>query len=295
MTIADIARPVESRRTLVPYIDAFDPPAFVQPERVRILGAEILPRLLEALSQKRLCPLVGHDLNIVSRVCERSGGEMRLIQLSDPRYHPNASPADSNILVVQHDGEIVGCVASRLIWCEHSLAEEMESGRFWVSDPTTMWSPELRCFTTAISAVTIRACFVVYSGSVYLAPEFRGGNTLAAMIRLHNLWLICHWRWSWLVGIVRGDLLHHHAFDIYGSHSIQQALWRDREGDGEMTRYHLGFTDRAVAMDAWLRPEMGDLSRPLGLPPAAILPYEAPLPKWKRRNEEAIQAATASE
>jgi hypothetical protein len=131
---------------------------------------------------------------------------------------------------------------------------------------------------------TIHACHVVYCGSIYLDPAIRGGTTLAALMRLHLLWLVCHWRWSWLIGLVRGDLINYHAFDVYGAHTLQQALWRDHNGDGELHRYQLAVSERAICMDAWLRPEMADLKRPLGLPPRSVLAHEAPLPGPRHRS-----------
>jgi hypothetical protein len=277
---------------LVPFIDTFDPAPFVPCDRVRVAGREVIPALLSALAENNLSVFVGHDLNIIADVCRRSGGEMRLIQSADPRFHPHVTPADSNITVLARNGELLGCVASRLIWCEDTIAAEMESGRFWVADPATMWSPDERCITNAMSA-SIRACHVVYCGSVYLDPSIRGGHTLAALIRLHLLWLVCHWRWSWLIGLVRGDLIHHHAFDIYGAHTLQQALWRDRDGDGELHRYQLAVSERALCMDAWLRPEMGELDRPLGLPPRSVMPHEAPMPALRRQRAAAPAPAPA--
>jgi hypothetical protein len=262
---------------LVPYIDTFDPASYVSSDRVRLAGREIIPAMISALGEKGLAPFAGHDLRVVEEICRRSGGEMRLIQSLDPRFHPRTTAADTNVIALVRDGDPIGCIASRLIWCEDTMAAEMDSGRFWVSDPATMWAAGERCITNAMSS-TIRACHVVFCGGIYLDPTIRGGTTLAALVRLHLLWLICHWRWSWLIGIVRGDLIQYHAFDVYGAHTLQQGLWRDRVGDGEMHRYQLAVTDRAAAMEAWLRPEMADLKRPLGLPPKAVLPREAALP-----------------
>lgn len=274
---------------LVPYIDTFDPERYVPHEKVRVVGRDVIPALLSALAERGLAPYVGYDLAVVEEICRRSGGEMRLIQNLDPRFHADTSAADTNVVAVVRDGVPLGCVASRLSWCEDTIAAEMDSGRFWVSDPATMWSPDEHCITNAMSS-TIRACHVVFCGGVYLDPSIRGGSTLAAMMRLHLLWLVCHWRWSWLIGIVRGDLIAYHAFDVYGAHTLQQGLWRDRMGDGELHRYQLAVSDRTACMDAWLRPEMGDLKRPLGLPPKAILPREAALPGVHRRPSRATEA-----
>jgi hypothetical protein len=273
---------------LVPFIDTFDPAPYVPSERVRLVGREVIPALLSALAERGLAAFSGHDLNVVAGICNHAGGKMHLIQCCDPQYHPRTTPADTNVLVLVRDGESIGCIASRLIWCEDTIAAEMESGRFWVSDPATMWKE--RCFTNAMSS-SIRACHVVYCGSVYLDPSVRGGTTLAALVRLHLLWLICHWRWSWLIGLVRGDLLDYHAFDVYGAQTLQQALWRDRNGDGQLHRYQLAVTERSASMEAWLRPEMADLKRPMGLPPRSIVPHEAPLLSPRHRSAQAVSSA----
>ncbi len=259
---------------LVSYLDSFEPPEFVSPERLRTAGAEVIPPLLAALSERGLSAFITHDLNYVASVFKNSYGSALLVPVNNPQFHPNANRADTNVLLLTRNSDLVGCIASRLIWCERTLAEEMESGRFWVSNPATMWTPQDRCVAEFHAARTIGSCPVVYSGSVYLDPSVRGGMTLAAMCRLHLLWLLCHWRWSWLVGVMESGLIHH-AFNIYGVDFIEQGLWITREDDDEMHHYHLALNRREAAMEAWLRPEMGDLGRPMGRPPRAILPREA--------------------
>lgn len=256
------------------YLDAFDPPEPIPADALRTIGTDVIPPLLGALSERGLSAYVTHDLNHVLGVCQASRGQMLLVPVNDPQFHPNASREDTSVLLLARDSELVGCIASRLIWCEKTLAEEMESGRFWVSDPKTMWTQD-RCVTNFHAARGIGSCPVVYSGSVYLDPSVRGGTTLAAMCRLHLLWLVCHWRWSWLVGVMEAGLLQH-AFSIYGVDFVEQGLWITREDDDELHHYQLALNRRAAAMEAWLRPEMGDLTRPMGRPPRSILPREAP-------------------
>jgi hypothetical protein len=260
---------------LTRYIDGFDPHGIVSLARLRTAGSEVIPPLLAALAEQRLSAYLSHDLNCVASVHECSGGGMRLVKANDPRFHPTTSTADTSVLVLVRDGAFVGCMASRLIWCEATLAEEMESGHFWVSDPATMWSSADRCIVYARSAAQICACPVVYTGSVYLDPSVRGGTTLAAMCRLHLLWLLAHWRWSWIVGLIESDRIHRYGFDIYGIELIEQGVWRTREGDNELHAYQLTLQRREVAMESWLRPEMGDLTRPMGRPPRSVLPREA--------------------
>jgi hypothetical protein len=272
------------------YLDAFDPPQLVSPESLRMVGIEIIPPLLGALSDRGISAFVSHDLNYVLSVSKNSRGRMLLVPVNNPQFHPKAKRDDTNVLVLARDEQLVGCIASRLIWCEGTLAEEMESGRFWVSDPATMWRPQDRCVTKFHAARTIGACPVVYCGSVYLDPSVRGGATVAAMCRLHLLWLLCHWRWSWLVGVMESGLVPH-AFNIYGVDFIEQGLWITREDDNQMHHYQLALNRRESAMEAWLLPEMGDLSRPMGRPPKAILPQEAP--EQIRRSKHDLSSATA--
>jgi hypothetical protein len=276
-----------SLSALPSYIDTFNPEGFVPADRVRLAGEEVVPPLLRALAERQLSAHVTNDLSEVVKVYRDSAGGMRLIKPNDPRFHPDASPTDTNILILKRGDLSVGCVASRLIWCENTLAEEMESGRFWVSDPFTMWFPEDRCIVNANTAKKIGACYVVLGGSVYLDPSVRGGTTLAAMLRLHRLWLLCHWRWSWLVGLLAADLISRHAFDIYGVQALELGVWRTREGDSELHRYQLGLHERGVAAKTWLRPDMGDLSRLMGRPPKSVLPSEAMEPP--RHEREAVR------
>lgn len=259
------------------YLDAFDPPFSLSQAALTTVGIDVIPPLLAALADRGLSVYVTHDLSYLENVRESSRGGMQLVKVNDPKFHPQANRDDANVLLLARGAELVGCIASRLLWCEQSLAEELESGRFWVSSPASMWTERDRCVTNSLTARSIASCPVVYCGSVYLDPSIRGGATLAAMCRLHCLWLVCHWRWSWLVGFIESGLLHHHAFDIYGADLVEQGLWLTRDDD-ELHHYHVVLTRRLAAMSAWIRPEMGDLSRPLGRPPRSILPREAPEP-----------------
>lgn len=257
------------------YMDAFDPPGTIPAESVRLAGTKIIPPLLAALSDRGLSAFVTHDLGYLETIRAQSDGRMQLVKLNDRTFHPNANRDDTNVLLLARGDQLVGSIASRMLWCEGTLAEELESGRFWVSDPATMWTPDDKCVVTANAARTIGACSVVHCGSIYLDPSVRGGLTLAAFSRLHFLWLVCHWRWSWLVGFVEGNFIYRYALNLYGNEIIEQGMWLTRD-DGELHHYHMGLNRRRTAMEAWLRPEMGDLSRPMGRPPRAILPKEAP-------------------
>jgi hypothetical protein len=260
----------------VSYVDSFNPVDGIPAERVRMAGTRIIPPLLGALEEQGLRTVVGHDLRSAAYLFRSSGGRMkRLIQTNDPRYHPNATSADSVIIALMRGGVPQGCVASRLLWCERTLAEEMENGQFWVSHPDSMWTQSDRCIVNAISAKAIRACHVVFSGSIYLAQGATGGNTLAAMLRLHHLWVLCHWRWSWLVGIIEGALARRHVFDVYGAMGLEMGIWRTRPGEGDdLHRYEMTTCEREACMEQWLRPEIGQLSRPLGRPAVHLLPSE---------------------
>ncbi len=260
----------------VDYIDAFDPEDFLSLERIRMAGTEIVPPLLRALEDQGLQAVISRDLGTVAKLHRASAGRMkRIIQPNDPRYHPHASPDDTVVLALLSDGQPQGCVASRLIWCEETLAKEMECGRFWVENPATMWTPSDRCIVRAPIAKTIRSSYVVFSGSIFLAQQVSGGNTLAAMLRLHAVWLICHWRWSWLTGIIEGALARRHLFDVYGLPSMDLGIWRTRPGEGGgLHKYELSSIDRETAMESWLRPETGILARPMGRPALSVLPFE---------------------
>jgi len=256
------------------FLDEFSPDETLPFERVHMVGGTLIPMLLRSLEPQRLRLVVSRDLASVEKLYRASAGRMkRLIQTNDPHYHPNASPADTVVMALMRDNEPQGCIASRLIWCERTLAEEMEGGRFWVMHPSSMWGDPDRCIVRATIARTIKACHLVCTGSVYLAQDVTGGHTLAAMLRLHHLWVLCHWRWSWLVAIIEGTLVRRHAFDVYGMTGIDLGIWRTRPGEGpELHRYELLTCPRDAAMESWLRLETADLSRPMGLPPALILP-----------------------
>lgn len=255
----------------VNYLDDFNPLAALPIERVHMAGTEIIPPLLRALEEQGLQAMMSHDLRAAANLHRASGGRMRrLIQTNDPHYHPDATPGDTMVLALMRDGVPKGCIASRLIWCERTLAEAMESGAFWVAHPASMWSPSDRCIVGAVIAKTIRTCHIVFTGSVYLSQDVTGGNTLAAMLRLHHLWVLCHWRWTWLVGIIEGALARRHAFDIYGGMALDLGVWRTRPGEGqELHEYELTSCEREASMELWLRPEMGDLARPIGRPSIA--------------------------
>jgi hypothetical protein len=258
------------------YLDGFRPRDSISQETVRAIGRGLIPPLLTALDELDLSVFVTAKLDYLAEVCRDAEGEMHLAKVNDPRFHPDANRRDTCVMLLTRKAQILGCIGARLIWCERSLAEEMECGQFWVSDPRSMWSERDRCLTNSILARSITSSFVVYCGSVYLHPSVRGGVTLAALCRLHLIWLVSHWRWSWLVGVLHEGLLQRHAFDIYGVECVEQGIWMSREGDDSIHRYQLAFNRRETAMQCWLRPEMADLRRPMGRPPRVVLPYEAP-------------------
>jgi hypothetical protein len=238
------------------YIDAFNPNESLPFDLINLAGTNIVPALLRALEENGLRVFIGHDLSTVVKLYRASRGRMkRLIQTNDPAYHPDASVADTVVVALMQDGIPKGCVASRLLWCEGTLAEEMETGRFWVSRPST--------------------CHVVFAGSIYLAQDVTGGDTLAAMLRLHHLWVLCHWRWSWLLGIIEGALTRRHAFDVYGAVAMDLGIWRTRPSEGEeLHKYELMSCSREAAVESMLRSEMGDLARPLGRPSMSVMRRE---------------------
>ncbi|HYL32934.1 MAG TPA: hypothetical protein VEU53_07300 [Stellaceae bacterium] len=256
------------------FVDEFFPDEKFPFERIHMVGATLIPPLLRSLESQGLRLVVSRNLVSADWLYRASAGRMkRLIQTNDLRFHPNASPNDTVVMALFRDNEPQGCIASRLIWCEQSLAEEMESGRFWVMHPPTMWQDPDKCVVRANVAKMIKACHVVCTGSVYLAQGITGGHTLAAMLRLHHLWVLCHWRWSWLVAIIEGSLVRRHAFDIYGMTGIDLGIWRTRPGEGdELHRYDLLTCPRDAAMESWLRIETGDLNRAMGLPPRSVFP-----------------------
>jgi hypothetical protein len=260
----------------VDYLDDFNPDECMALDDIRIAGTEIIPPLLRSLEAQGLRAVMSHQLITVAKLHHASGGRMkRIIQTNDPRFQPNAAPTNTMVLALLRDGVPQGCIASRVIWCERSLKDEMESGRFWVARPATMWTGADRCIVRAMAAKSIRACNVVFTGSVYLAQEMTGGQTLAAMVRLHNIWVLCHWRWSWILAMIEGAIARRHVFDVYGLTSLDMGLWRTRPGEGEeLHKYELASCDREAAMESWLRPETGDLTQPMGRPPSSVLALE---------------------
>jgi len=272
VSVSDM-RPV--RNAFRDFLDEFTPDEALPFDRIHTVGATLIPPLLSSLESQGLRLVVSRDLASADWLYRTSAGRMkRLIQTNDVRFHPNASSADTIVMALFRDNEPQGCITSRLIWCEHSLAEEMENGRFWVTHPPSMWRAPDKCVVRANVAKTIKACHVVCTGSVYLAQGVTGGHTLAAMLRLHHLWVLCHWRWSWLIAIIEGSLVRRHAFDVYGLTGIDLGVWRTRPGEGdELHRYDLLTCPRDAAMESWLRIETSDLNRPMGLPPRSVFPY----------------------
>ena len=109
---------------LVRYLDAFNPPPLIASDARSTADTRIIPPLLGALSDQGISAYVTHDLNYILSINKSSQGEMVMIQMNDPRCHPNASRADTCVMALVRNVELVGCIASRLIWCERSLAEE---------------------------------------------------------------------------------------------------------------------------------------------------------------------------
>lgn len=246
---------------MIPFQAAFDP-RDLDIDLAEELAREVIEPLVRALRADGVEPMLGWDLERIADLQRRHAERMvRLSPANDPRWHPGASAENTIVLILDLAGADVGCIASRLVNCEGSVASAMVDGRFWYGRNVP---PDHQCQVTAERAWQIEDRTVLYTASVFLEKSLTHSSVLAAMMRLHHVWAATHRFWSDGVGLAVPSIARRHAADVYGA--SEQGNWVFRAAPGEsMTQFSLLWSSRKRAR-ALLTPELGDLTRPIGLP-----------------------------
>jgi hypothetical protein len=202
----------------VPFLDAFSADAL--PAHLRRAASMKAVRLVAALREVGLEPEVGHSLSEYSIYAKENSKKMSLSPVFNSAYHPG-SAGDTMMLYGLHSGEAVASCGARLIWLGSSLADAMESQRFWFGDDGTPPGDEA-CLVTAPSARTLEHMHIAWVGA---GSNFSGEKgAILPMIRLVNLYALSNWRWTMCVGIAEPEIAYvenrekpfSRAHDIYG-------------------------------------------------------------------------------
>ena len=246
---------------MIPFQAAFDP-RDLDVDRAEQISRDVIEPLIAVLRADGVEAMLGHDLDRIADLQRKSSDRMvRLSPLNDPRWHPDATAENTIVLVLDHAGADVGCIASRIVNCEGSLGAAMVQGSFWYGDGVP---PDHQCHVTAERAWEIEDRPVLYTASIYLEKSFTHSKLLAAMARLHHVWATTHRFWSDGIGLAEPGIARRHAVDVYGISDIGHWVFRAAPGE-DLTQFSLLWSSRKRAR-ALLTPALGDLSRPIGVP-----------------------------
>lgn len=258
---------------LIPYLDSFDATALPIEERL-FAAKTVLPRLLASLEGANLVPYVGHDLDIVAAIQAENGDRMKLASLLNPRFFPNENDRRHTATVVlRREGQVAATASVRLRWIERSLAEEMESLRFFYGEHHRA-ANNLHCIVTAPTARAIETCHVVYSCGFFAAKSEAATDAGRAVIRLAHLWALANWRWSWLIGRAKESIARSFTHRVYRVTASEPSIWVLPDGATLAEREHETFlihAKRPYVRDQLLRAGVGDPEFVHGTPSAAQL------------------------
>ncbi len=212
----------------VPFLDAFAADAL--PVNLRRVASIKAVRLVAALREVGLEPEVGHSLAEYSIYAKENSQKMSLSPVFDGAYHPGGV-ADTMMLYGLRGGQAVASCGARLIWLAASLADAMESQRFWYGEHGMPRDGEV-CVVTAPSARVLEHVHIAWVGA---GSNFSGEKgAILPMIRLVNLYALANWRWTTCVGIAEPEIAYvenrekpfSRAHDIYGFASAEADICR---------------------------------------------------------------------
>lgn len=228
-----------------------------------LITLQIVPALLTKISEHGFDVQVSRTLEPLISWRKRHG--LSTSPIFTPRFHPEATERDTVVLFLVLDGEPIGSLASRLIWCEGTLAEEFETLRFLYSDPETMAHPDLRCVVTARAArESIASCWVAHSGEGYILEQYRGGGCFKMLWRLLQVVLLTEWRWSWETGLIDERQPIGLPVNTYGFKSVEPFILRTGV-DTMKRRDYLACSRRSEVREEVLRaslPELRSMAEP---------------------------------
>lgn len=236
---------------MIPFLDELDL-SWLDPATRLMVSAGIVPALLRKVAAAGLDVLVSRRLEPLAAFHAQRRDGRALSPLFDPACQLDADPTNALALFLARAGEPVGAVGCRLLWCEGTLADELESLRLLYSDPATM-AKGLSCVVTARTArEDIMACPVAISGAGYMHEDVRGGGVFKALFRLLHV-LMLRWRWSWEIALIREDQPNGLSVNAYGFRSLDPFVILGGR------RYYLAGSRRREVKAQLLRPEVAEL------------------------------------
>lgn len=255
----------------VPFLDAFSADAL--PAQLRRSASMKAVRLVAALRDVGLEPEVGFSLSEYSIYAKENSQKMSLSPVFDGAYH-SGNAADTMMLYGLRGGQAVASCGARLIWLGTSLADAMESQRFWFGDDSVPHGGGEACVVTAPTARALEHMHIAWVGA---GSNFSGEKgAILPMIRLVNLYALSSWRWTTCVGIAEPEIAYvenrekpfSRAHDIYGFASAEADIRRGNR------RFMLMTSPRRYLEACAMSPGYGDIelagSTPAARPEEAI-------------------------
>jgi hypothetical protein len=223
------------------------------PEAVRRRAGEIVLSGCTALFAKGIIANISHDLNDIAEIKRRT--KQRLFMALDPACQPKAAAHDTVITVLTENGEAVACVGSRFLQLDGTLHDALVSKTLFYADPA-MAHPSDRCIVTADLAREIEDCPCVVTGGIWVAPRHGRQDLVAAMLRLHNTFIVSEHLFTWMVGFAEQDVTQRYGLSSYGYDFAQSGV-------------RLEFPERGIVTDTFLLAAKRRRARQLYLSEAA--------------------------
>jgi hypothetical protein len=206
-----------------------------------------------------------HDLEGLVALNERERARWyRISPLFDPAF--SAVTPDNAFWIegCNAAGETVAAQAGRVFdWQDTTLKEEIESLRIFYADPASMAVPGEHCVVTAPSAARIGGP-VVYSGSGWYRPDFRGRALSAILPRISRAYALTRWGTETTVSFVEYPLIEKGVVARYGYRRVEHALdWRQSlKGDIKMAIVWMPQAELESDVEAFLSGAIEDVARP---------------------------------
>jgi hypothetical protein len=166
-----------------------------------------------------------HELDGLVALNERERKDWyRISPLFDPAYS-EVSPENSYWIEGRNAaGETVAAQAGRVFfWPDTTLKAEIESLRIFYADPAHMAVPGETIGVTAPSAAAIRGT-VVYSGSGWYRPDFRGRALSAILPCISRAYALTRWNTETTVSFVEQTLIDKRVVARYGYRRVEHGL-----------------------------------------------------------------------
>lgn len=252
---------------LRPYIDALDlsdMPRALEPHRALITDT-ILPTLLNRQAEAGRDICVGHAVEDVMAF-QSANTDMPLFQPFDRKCQPSANEHDTLVIIAKRDDREIGCVASRNLWIETSLEDELRSMRLFYEDYRSQAPHGEICYVGRGVGANIKSANVIIGGALYVVPDERHDGLGPDLVKLQQLLELVTWRFTWRISLISdshiGPGLHKN-----GSRDMQAPIVRLRPGERIEDRgYWLSQRHRESLTWGMMRPEFPEQNYRLNWP-----------------------------